>query len=86
TDPVLRAADVSFEQNHYARIEVVKASSTLLAAQKMLQYWFDITPQHNVEAQHTVTVNWSEDEIEQYAIKLTEERGYPHALAERYGM
>ncbi|MDW1833184.1 FAD-dependent oxidoreductase, partial [Vibrio sp. Vb1755] len=86
TDPVLRAADVSFEQNHYARIEVVKASSTLLAAQKMLQYWFDITPQHNVEAQHPVTVNWSEDEIEQYAIKLTEERGYPHALAERYGM
>ncbi|MCE9846432.1 FAD-dependent oxidoreductase [Vibrio alginolyticus] len=86
TDPVLRAADVTFEDNHYARIEVVKASSTLLAAQKMLQFWFDIEPNQNVESQHPVAVHWSEQEIEQYAIKLTQERDYPQALAERYGM
>ncbi|MCQ6453691.1 FAD-dependent oxidoreductase, partial [Vibrio parahaemolyticus] len=73
-------------QNHYARIDVVKASSTLLAAQKMIQYWFDITPQQNVEEQHPVTVNWSEDELEKYAIKMTEERGTTHDIAERYGM
>lgn len=30
SDPVLRAADVTFEQNNYARVEIVKASSTLL--------------------------------------------------------
>jgi hypothetical protein len=31
-------------------------------------------------------VHWSEKEVEQFAIKLTQERGYPQALAERYGM
>ncbi len=85
-DPVLRAADVTFEENNYARIEVVKASSTLLAAQKMLQHWFGIEPQQNVEQQHPVTVQWSEQEVEQYAIQLTQERDYPQTLAERYGM
>lgn len=86
TDPVLRAADVTFEENNYARIEVVKASSTLLAAQKMAQYWFDIAPNDNVEFEHPVTVHWSEEDVEQFAVKLTQERGYPKALAERYGM
>ncbi|EPP5333308.1 FAD-dependent oxidoreductase [Vibrio harveyi] len=86
TDPVLRAADVTFEENNYARIEVVKASSTLLAAQKMAQYWFDIEPSDNVEQQHPVTVHWTDQEVEDCAIKLTYERGYPQALAERYGM
>ncbi|PFG58228.1 FAD dependent oxidoreductase [Vibrio sp. ES.051] len=86
TDPVLRASDVTFEKNHYARIEVVKASSTLLAAQKMLQYWFDIKPSQDVESQHPIAVHWSEQEVEQYAIQLTQERDYPQALAERYGL
>ncbi|WP_404970745.1 FAD-dependent oxidoreductase [Vibrio campbellii] len=86
TDPVLRAADVTFEENNYARIEVVKASSTLLAAQKMAKHWFRVEPESNVETQHPVTVHWSEKEVEQFAIKLTQERGYPQALAERYGM
>ncbi|MFM2582824.1 FAD-dependent oxidoreductase [Vibrio campbellii] len=86
TDPVLRAADVTFEENNYARIEVVKASSTLLAAQKMAKHWFGVEPEPNVETQHPVTVHWSEKEVEQFAIKLTQERGYPQALAERYGM
>jgi glycine/D-amino acid oxidase-like deaminating enzyme len=85
-DPVLRAADVTFERNNYARIEIVKASSTLLAAQKMLQHWFDIEPQRNVELQHPVAVHWSEEEVEQYAIKLTLQRDYPRSLAKRYGM
>ncbi|MHA7230655.1 FAD-dependent oxidoreductase [Vibrio campbellii] len=86
TDPVLRAADVTFEENNYARIEVVKASSTLLAAQKMAKHWFGVEPESSVETQHPVTVHWSEKEVEQFAIKLTQERGYPQALAERYGM
>ncbi len=86
SDPVLRAADVTFEANNYARIEIVKASSTLLAAQKMLQHWFDIEPQRNVELQHPVTVHWQEHEVEQYAFQLTLERDYPKSLAERYGM
>nr|WP_321386249.1 FAD-dependent oxidoreductase [uncultured Vibrio sp.] len=86
TDPVLRAADVTFEQNNYARVEIVKASSTLLAAQKILHHWFDIEPQQDVELQHPVAIHWSEQEVEQYAIQLTQERDYPKSLAERYGM
>ncbi|MEF1341293.1 FAD-dependent oxidoreductase, partial [Vibrio rotiferianus] len=86
TDPVLRAADVTFEDKNYARIEVVKASSTLLAAQKMAHCWFDIEPNDNIEQQHPETVSWSEDEVERFAVKLTQERGYPKALAERYGL
>lgn len=86
SDPVLRAADVTFEDNNYARIEIVKASSTLLAAQKILLHWFDIEPQRNVELQHPVTVHWTEKEVEQYALQLTQERDYPKSLAERYGM
>ena len=82
----MRAADVTFEENNYARIEVVKASSTLLAAQKMAQCWFDIAPNANVELEHPVTVHWCEEDVEQFAVKLTQERGYPKALAERYGM
>ncbi|WP_423841118.1 FAD-dependent oxidoreductase [Vibrio mytili] len=85
-DPVLRAADVSFEENHYARIEVVKASSTLLAAQKVLQHWFGISPNRDVEMEHPTAVHWSEQEVEEYAIRLTQQRDYPKALAERYGM
>ena len=86
TDPVLRAADVTFEDKNYARIEVVKASSTLLAAQKMAHCWFGIEPNDNIEQQHPTTVSWSEDEVERFAVNLTHERGYPKALAERYGL
>ncbi|MGR5528477.1 FAD-dependent oxidoreductase [Vibrio alfacsensis] len=86
TDPVLRAADVTFEDNHYARIEVVKASSTLLAAQKIAQRWFDIEPSVHIERQHPIAVHWSAKEVEEFAITLTQQRGYPKALAERYGM
>ena len=52
----------------------------------MAQYWFDIAPNANVELEHPVTVHWSEEDVEQFAVKLTQERGYPKALAERYGM
>lgn len=86
TDPVLRAADVTFEDKNYARIEVVKASSTLLAAQKMAHCWFGIEPNDNIEQQHPATVSWSEDEVERFAVNLTQERGYPKELAERYGL
>ncbi|MDF2154789.1 FAD-dependent oxidoreductase [Vibrio sp. CAU 1672] len=84
-DPVLRAADVTFETNNYARIEIVKASSTLLGAQKILQHWFDIQPSHKVEHQHPTALKWTREQIEAYAKQLTQERGYPSALAARYG-
>lgn len=36
SDPSLRAADVSFEGAHYARVEIVKASSALTAADRIV--------------------------------------------------
>lgn len=36
SDPSLRAADVSFEGGHYARVEIVKASSALTAADRIV--------------------------------------------------
>ncbi len=38
-DATLRAADVTFEDNHYARMEVVKASSALEAIRKIVSTW-----------------------------------------------
>ncbi|MEL7292265.1 MAG: FAD-dependent oxidoreductase, partial [Pseudomonadota bacterium] len=38
-DETLRAADVTFEGEHYARIEVVKGSSALEAAMKLVKQW-----------------------------------------------
>ncbi|PNQ64236.1 NAD(P)-binding protein [Vibrio sagamiensis] len=85
-DPILRAADVTFEENNYARIEVVKASSTLLAAQKIVQHWFNLSKSTEIEQQHPITVHWSPKEIEQYATQLCYDRGYPPELANFYGV
>ncbi|AUI88745.1 oxidoreductase [Vibrio azureus] len=85
-DPILRAADVTFEENNYARIEVVKASSTLLAAQKIAQHWFNLAKSEDVEQQHPITVHWHPQQIEQYAIQLCHDRGYPVELAQYYGV
>lgn len=42
SDPSLRAADVSFEGAHYARVEIVKASSALTAADRIVAQLADL--------------------------------------------
>ncbi|EOG5904295.1 FAD-dependent oxidoreductase [Vibrio vulnificus] len=84
-DVTLRAADVSFSANNYACIEIVKASSTLQAAQKTAQHWFGVTPSLDIEGQHPVTLTLSPQEIEDKAIELAQLRGYPVALAKTTG-
>ncbi|GGB42718.1 oxidoreductase [Oceanisphaera marina] len=42
SDPSLRAADVSFEGQHYARVEIVKASSALTAADRIVARLADL--------------------------------------------
>ena len=42
SDPSLRAADVSFEGQHYARVEIVKASSALTAADRIVAQLADL--------------------------------------------
>lgn len=85
TDPSLRASDVSFCGDRYARLEVVKASSTLEAAQKVAEQWFDIAEAVSIEETHPVTLSLNLSDIENRAIDLTQERGYPEALAKVSG-
>ncbi|PXA73610.1 FAD-dependent oxidoreductase [Vibrio sp. 11986-1-5] len=82
-DASLRAADVTFEANQYARIEVVKGSSALEAARKLVATWqlADVDAGLSIEQQHPVCLSFSEQQIEQKAIQLAEQRGYPIALA-----
>ncbi|MEZ9564451.1 FAD-dependent oxidoreductase [Vibrio artabrorum] len=84
-DPSLRASDVSFCGDRYARLEVVKASSTLEAAQKVAEHWFDIAEAVSIEDTHQVTMSLNSNDIENRAIGLTKERGYPDALAKVFG-
>ena len=87
-DPDLRAADVSFHGQHYARAEIVKASSALAAADAILA---DLVScklvdksrlgDYLTEHYFPVSQQCSEAEVTEYAITLAEERNYPSALA-----
>lgn len=85
-DDTLRAADVTFEGKHYARVEVVKGSSAYEAAVKLVQQWQlfhyqDLT----IEQLHPITLALSEAEIESRAKELAQARTYPQQLAQYYG-
>lgn len=87
-DVTLRAADVSFEANHYARLEVVKGSSALRAARQLVEVW-QLRPTQtafSTENEHPLSMALTADQVEQHAITLTQERGYPTALAKVYGL
>ncbi|MFV0449229.1 MAG: FAD-dependent oxidoreductase [Vibrio sp.] len=87
-DATLRAADVSFEDNHYARLEVVKGSSALEAVRKIVSTW-ELDSQNtgaSIEEQHPISMSLSASDIEVRAKQLADERGYPQALAKFVGM
>lgn len=90
SDPSLRAADVSFEGERYARIEVVKASSALEASRKIATFWFEPsasdTGDHSIDLRHPVTCSLSQAEIEERALQLASERNYPQSLAKISGI
>ncbi|GAL33821.1 hypothetical protein JCM19240_2517 [Vibrio maritimus] len=78
-EPSLRSADVSFDGERYARLEIVKASSALLAAKKIMNRWF--VDQHvNISSSHVLEPS----EIELTAKQIARERGYPESLAVAY--
>nr|WP_172562839.1 FAD-dependent oxidoreductase [Vibrio furnissii] len=87
-DATLRAADVTFEAHHYARIEVVKGSSALEAARKIVSEWqlANEDAAASIEAQHPVSMSLSAAQVECKALQLAQERGYPVALAKVVGM
>lgn len=85
-DETLRAADVTFCGNNYARMEVVKGSSALEAAKKLVEQWglYDYGSQA-IECLHPVNISWSLDEVEEKAKSLAQQRSYPVELAAYYG-
>ncbi len=87
-DATLRAADVTFEDNHYARMEVVKGSSALEAVRKIVSTWqlADLNTQSSIEDQHPISMSLTASDIEFRAKQLADERGYPQALAKFVGM
>lgn len=84
-DPSLRAADASFEGERYARIELVKASSALQAANRILahfekQGWVTL-PEGWDSASLSLTASLTENNVVEKAKQLTALRGYPEAFA-----
>lgn len=87
-DPSLRAADISFAGQRYARTEIVKASSALSAADGVVQQLLleGLLPDFNeakqpLELQFPFTSSLSQAEVLTKAETLATERGYPPALA-----
>jgi len=87
-DASLRAADVSFHGDHYARTEIVKASSALTAADAILNHLIGMqlvtepfAQAHANKHYFPVTRRWNNQEITEVATLLAEERQYPAALA-----
>lgn len=90
-DPDLRAADVSFDSQNYARAEIVKASSALAASDAILANLIQSNLVDNAElgcylTEHyfPVTLKCSAAEITKCANALAEQREYPKALAQNF--
>ncbi|RQW64797.1 FAD-dependent oxidoreductase [Vibrio viridaestus] len=88
-DATLRAADVSFEGDNYARVEIVKGSSAYEAARKIVKSWRLAEPglyQQSIEVLHPIITGLEAAEIEALAIEMAQKRGYPIGLAKVVGM
>jgi hypothetical protein len=87
-DASLRAADVSFLGENYARTEIVKASSALTAADAILKKLIDtrlikddLAKRYLTEHYFPITLQGNSNEVLEKAMALALQRGYPEALA-----
>ncbi len=88
-DATLRAADVSFAGDNYARIEIVKGSSAYEAIRRIVQTWNlapDAEYSGTIEQLHPHVTSLPANEIEQFAIQTATRRGYPAGLAKVVGV
>lgn len=85
-DETLRAADVTFCGENYARLEVVKGSSALEAVTKLVEHWhlYDYSAK-TIECLHPISMSLSLNEVEDKAKSIALERNYPQELASYYG-
>jgi len=86
SDASLRAADVSFYGGNYARIEIVKGSSAIEAALKIVADILSKNDRQSLDVRDGITGLLSQAEVERCAIELAQERGYPDALAKVSGV
>ncbi|MGL6313052.1 FAD-dependent oxidoreductase [Vibrio sp. WXL103] len=89
-DDTLRAADVSFSGERYARLEIVKGSSALEGAMTLVKEWqlvadLDEYQHKTIEQLHPVTLSLNLAQVERTAIDTAEQRGYPASLARYFG-
>ena len=85
-DANLRAAGVSFESNHYARCEIVKASSVLSSADALTSKLAEIglVDEKWIGARtFPITHSLTDQEITARTELYTQQRGYPISLAYR---
>ncbi|WP_413692854.1 FAD-dependent oxidoreductase [Psychromonas sp. KJ10-2] len=85
-DSTLRTAGVSFESNHYARCEIVKASSVLTCADALTEKLAELgfVDKDKVGARLFPITDTIEDQaITKRSELYTQQRGYPIALAYR---
>jgi len=80
-DVSLRAYDVSFEGQQYARAEIVKASSALTVADQIIHKLFDYSYAQLSDASNPSFVALSENDIDTLACAIAQERNYPISLA-----
>ncbi|MBL4813857.1 MAG: FAD-dependent oxidoreductase [Shewanella sp.] len=90
-DADLRAAGVSFHGKHYARAEIVKASSALAAADAILQDLIAnelvssaLIEQYATKHYFPVTGQCTQEEVTVRAELLARQRQYPEALAKNF--
>ncbi|MHA2938019.1 FAD-dependent oxidoreductase [Vibrio sp. RC27] len=85
-DASLRAAGVSFEDNNYARCEIVKASSVLTCADEITKQLISlgyVNKSAQGSREFAITNSISDEAITQRALTYTNQRGYPSGLAYR---
>ncbi|SFC74183.1 FAD-dependent oxidoreductase [Pseudoalteromonas denitrificans] len=84
-DPDLRAADVTFNDNNYARAEIVKASSALdsanLIINKLIEKGLIQLNKSDIKLQFSVTHSLTQAEVTKKALSLAKQRNYPTDLA-----
>jgi hypothetical protein len=85
-DPSLRAADISFEGDRYARCEIVKASSVLNMADAITQKLIDLgylDSSNFKKRDFSYIAQLNEEDIQRLAEEFAVCRDYPKAIAQR---
>ncbi|PAJ72586.1 FAD-dependent oxidoreductase [Pseudoalteromonas sp. NBT06-2] len=88
-DADLRAADVTFSGNNYARAEIVKASSAIDGANLIVNKLVEVGLLNSSILQqappYEITSSLNQSEVTSLAIKLAKQRNYPIDLAKVVG-